>query len=304
MTKSLTYLAKCQKSRVPFTPVRYREERQLFGELIRQALQSGARMSAMATFEKIASEWAPLALGTNKINNKYLEHLLSYYKEWQKNRDRKQAINAAKCEIIFDALEYTPEGLSITNVMHPCPLRLPNGSNNLEDNTDVGGIDENRGSLATTNLGEPQVSQANPQAIVQQQLTTAQAFSNTDPILPPNAQTATRRHIFYAQQQPHAMLGPLSPQLVGPPIGLHHQRPLVVFAPQCQVPWTHPQHLVPNTFWYSHNHCVANNTPCTPSPSNQKKRKTHRTCQIPGCSNPNICPGSHRKHLCSYFKPS
>jgi hypothetical protein len=117
MTKSLTYLAKCHTSIVPFTPVRYREERQLFGEPICQALQSGATVSAMATFEKIASEWALLALGTNKINNKYLEHLLSYYKEWQKNRDWKQAINAAKCKTIFDSLEYTPEGLSITTML-------------------------------------------------------------------------------------------------------------------------------------------------------------------------------------------
>jgi hypothetical protein len=302
MTKSLTYLAKCQRSRVPFTPVRYREERQLFGELIRQALQSGAPMSAMATFDKIASEWAPLALGINRINNKYVEHLLSYYKEWQKNQDRKQAINAAKCEILFDVLEYTHEGLRITDVMHPQPLRLPIESNNMDDGTVVVGIDENQDAFQepTNNLEEPQVSRANPQSINQQQEQNTQqqlAAQTIDPILPQNAhQIVTPRNI---PQPTNAMLG----TLVG--LGMHHhQQPLVpeplVATPQ--ITWAHSQHHVPYTFLYSQSHYGANTTQCTPSPRNQKKRKKCRTCKVPGCSNPNTCPGSYRNHLCPHFK--
>lgn len=312
MTKSLTYLAKCQKSRVPFTPVRYRQERQLFGHLIRRELQNGAPMSAMATFENIASEWAPHALGVNKINNKYVEHLLSYYKGWQKNQDRKQAINAAKCEIIFEALEYTPEGLNITNVMHPQPLRLPSGTNSLEYGTEAVDVDENQGGFqeATNNLGEQQVLLANPQTIpqlqlqpqhTQQQPPTGQTFPNNDQILPPSPQTIIPRQ-SHVPQQPHSLLGQFAPQWVGPGMGLHHQRPLVLFGPQRRVPQMKRtcQHIVPH--WPTHDHRSTYTNPCTPSPSNQDKRKKRRTCQVPGCSKPDTCPGSHRKHLCTNFK--
>jgi hypothetical protein len=55
------------------------------------------------------------------VDHEYVDHYLSYYKKWQKNQDRKQAISAAKCELVLEALGCTPAGLCLT---HP-PSNTP-----------------------------------------------------------------------------------------------------------------------------------------------------------------------------------
>ena len=67
------------------------------------------------------------------VDNEYVEHFLLYYEQGEKNEDRKRAISAAKCELFFHTLEYTRTWPNISNVMHPQPIRLPNGTNNLDD---------------------------------------------------------------------------------------------------------------------------------------------------------------------------
>jgi hypothetical protein len=55
------------------------------------------------------------------VDDKYAEHYLSYHKKSPMNQDQKQAISAAKCDLVFEALEFTPGELSLTNVMRPQP---------------------------------------------------------------------------------------------------------------------------------------------------------------------------------------
>jgi hypothetical protein len=136
LTASLRYLALRQRSDVPYTPVKTREERQLFGRLILRAIQQKQSMTAKSTFESLVEMWDSCALGSNNIYKKYPEHLMRYYKVWKKNKTRQESINSSKANLVMNAVEHVPTLLRTHKLKVPqslaCPTSLSVASPGLE----------------------------------------------------------------------------------------------------------------------------------------------------------------------------
>jgi hypothetical protein len=136
LTKSLNYLALRQESSVPYTPIKTKEEKTLYANLIARALRESKSMSATATFNTMEGWWQKHAHGTNKIYRKNPEHLAQYYKQWRKKKSRREAIKTAKADGITAALEYTPPVLNYPTVMAPTALPARQGAPVAADGND------------------------------------------------------------------------------------------------------------------------------------------------------------------------
>jgi hypothetical protein len=66
-TDSLRYLAIHQGTSVPYTPVKTKEEKMLFTQLIQEVLRKDLSMLASSTFEEMEKSWKGFAKGTNDI---------------------------------------------------------------------------------------------------------------------------------------------------------------------------------------------------------------------------------------------
>jgi hypothetical protein len=122
LTKLLKYLVLHQESSVPYMPIKTKEEKALYTNLIARALRESKSMSATSTFNVMEGWWHLHAHGTNKIYRKNPYHLAQYYKQWRKKNSRCEAIKTAKADGIIAALEYTPTVLNCATVMVPIAL--------------------------------------------------------------------------------------------------------------------------------------------------------------------------------------
>jgi hypothetical protein len=107
LSASLQYLARRQRSDVPYTSVRGKDNLKLFYELMRQAAREDTRLSNMNAFELVANWWNEVATGVNGIFKKYAEHIAAHYKKWRKTQAEKEVIKNSHADVLFDALEAT-----------------------------------------------------------------------------------------------------------------------------------------------------------------------------------------------------
>jgi ribosomal protein S27AE len=114
LPRSLRYLAVCQGSPVPYTPVRGLSEVKVFKVLLLRILADGRSMTASETFQYMAELWnSEFAKGSNKVYKKYPEHLSMYYKKWAKNQARDTAVKEANVERLLAGVEYIPAAHAI-----------------------------------------------------------------------------------------------------------------------------------------------------------------------------------------------
>jgi hypothetical protein len=104
---SLRYLARRQRSDVPYTLVRGKDELKLFHELMQQVAREDMILSNMNAFELVANWWNEVATGVNGIFKKYAEYIAAHYKKWRKTQEKKEAIKNSHDAVLFDALEAT-----------------------------------------------------------------------------------------------------------------------------------------------------------------------------------------------------
>lgn len=132
--RMLSYLAKRQKSPVPFLPIRGKNERKLVHVKLNEIVAEGQSLTNVSVFEKLCKHWNTDLVDVKKKRfPKMPNQIAKYVKGWRKNRDRRDAATASGANRLVNALEYVPESESIP-AYEPVALNIPATPNNPTDN--------------------------------------------------------------------------------------------------------------------------------------------------------------------------
>jgi hypothetical protein len=134
--QTLKYLAKRQKSDLPFLPIWGTSELRLFHSSMGKAIEEEQPMKDSNSFYMMTEQWNQSELSvSNSIFPKLPIQLSRHYKRWVKNQSVKDAEITSGAAILNGGLDYTPgvdTNHASSSVFETLPLSL--GCNNEEEN--------------------------------------------------------------------------------------------------------------------------------------------------------------------------
>ena len=141
MSPSLQHLSVRQHSPVPCTPVRHPAEKKLCSKLAELVLSKHGQLEKDSALSEMAKRFNERARGPeNNIYKKNEEQLLQCLKHWKKIRGQRQEIKESRANVLIEALQHVPAGMTVPDVAKPRPLSA--GIDNHDNNEDEGGDDD------------------------------------------------------------------------------------------------------------------------------------------------------------------